>query len=669
MKISYNWLLEYVDVKNSARAVAQWLTMAGLEVTSLEEKGKDSILELEVTTNRPDWLSVLGVAREVSAITGKRIKMPVVGNLTQAVRDKEIKVEVHDKLLCPRYTARIIDGVRVEPSPDWLRDRLQNIGVRPVNNIVDITNFVLFEMGQPLHAFDYDKLAGQKVIVRRAQKGEAITTIDGVKRELDADMLVIADEKGPVAVAGVMGGLDTEVSLSTKTILLESACFDPISVRRAQKKLWLSSDSSYRFERGVDLEGVLFASNRAAGLTADIAKGKIGPLKDIGTKVAKQNMVKVSIPRTNRILGTSLSPVAAKKILTGLGLKVGAAQEELTVSAPSFRRDLKREEDLIEEIARIYGYDKIPTTIPKTVGHLGLKEPARKIQEAARAVLTGQGLDEIVTYSLVDKKDLENAGLLKSDTVFIKNPLSSQQEAMRPSLIPGALNAARFNINRKIEDFGIFELSNVYLKAKEDEYKEETDISILRLCPTANFLEMKGIAETLLERLGIHGCEFIADGSETVFYNGRSAKILVQGLEAGLIGEVKRQVLEKFDIKKDIFLCEIKLGRLYDLVNKDRRFSGLPKFTSSKRDISLVAEKRASIKELTDAAREAAGDILKGISLIDEYYGEQIPKGKRGLTFSLEYCSADKQLTDDDIEQAHSRAKKALVEKFGAIIR
>ena len=679
MKISYNWLREYVDVKNSAKQAAQWLTMAGLEVTSLEEKDKDATLEIEITTNRSDGLSVIGIARELSAITGKRLKFPKVpGMLPAAVRDKQIDVEIEDKLLCPRYTGRVIEGICVGPSPAWLKGHLEAIGVRPINNVVDITNFCLFELGQPMHAFDYDKLIGRAIIVRRAKKGEEIVTIDNVKRPLDNDILIIADQKRPVAVAGVMGGFDTEVSEATKAILLESAYFDPIVVRRARRKLGLSTDSSYRFERGVDFEGVLFGSNRAAKLIAEVCGGKIGVLKDAGVKTIKTNSIRLSVNKVNKILNLALAPLEIKKILVSLGLKVIGAQEALKVELPSFRGDLKREEDLIEEIARIYGYEKIPTTIPKMVGHSERKSRQRRIEETAKDILMAEGLDEVITYSLIDAKEISHINFTGNEgVVAIANPLSSQQEAMRPSLIPGVLNAARFNINRKAEDIRIFELSKVYSKINEKEYEEETNLCVLmsgrtkmgwRQKTETDFFEIKGALEVLFERLGVKDYRFVSAASD-IFYPERAANVLVKDVEVGIIGEVKKEVLNNFDIKKEVFLSEIKFQELIKFAVIEKRAASLPKFLPTKRDISLVVEKDVYINDLLGAIKLEGGIILNNAELSDEYFGEQIPPGKRGLTFSLEYLPLDTQFTDEEIENAHSRIKTALVGKFGASIR
>jgi len=681
MRISYNWLREYVDVKNSAKQAAQWLTMAGLEVKAVEERGKDSILDIEVTTNRPDWLSFIGVARELSAITGKRLKTPKVPVLLPvAIRDKQVKIELADKFLCPRYTGRIIDDVRVGASPGWLKERLDSIGVRSVNNIVDITNFCLFELGQPMHAFDYEKLAGRSIVVRTAKKGEEIITIDGIKRELSPGMLIIADEKRPIAIAGIMGGRDTEVTEDTRVILLESAYFDPISVRKTQRKLGLSSDSSYRFERGVDYEGVLFASHRAARLIVEVCGAKMGVLKDAGVKAAKKNLIKLSVNKANAILNFNLPPIAVKKILTNLGIKVMGAQEELRVEAPSFRADLKTEEDLIEEIARIYGYDKIPTTIPKLVGHPERKSLPRKIEEASRDFMIAQGFDEIITYSLIDRKDLRNIRFRpEEDIVPVANPLSSQQEVLRPTLMPGVLHAARFNINRKTEDLRIFELSKVYYKegAGDKGYREELNLCFLvsgktnmgrRQKMDVDFFEIKGVVENLFEELGIEEYVFV-NTQAGAFSPGRAAKILIGDSDVGMIGELIREVPDNFDIKKEIFMCEIKFDRLVKFVSMDKKVFLPPKFLPAKRDVSIVVGKNVYIRDLVKTMTDEGGDIVKEVEISDEYFGSQIPDGKKGLTFSIEYLSGDRQLTEQEIEKTHSRIREALVNKFAAAIR
>ncbi|MFH1847947.1 MAG: phenylalanine--tRNA ligase subunit beta [Candidatus Omnitrophota bacterium] len=699
MKISYNWLKDYVDVNNSARQVAEWLTMAGLEVTSLEEKDRDSVMDIEVTTNRPDWLSFIGVAREVSAITGKKLKLPTASMRGPAISSKGRKpsVEIKDKQLCPRYTARIIEGVKIAPSPKWLSDKLESIGVRPVNNVVDITNFCLFELGQPLHAFDLDKLNDGAIVVRKARKGEKMTAIDGTEIELDGAMLIIADSKVPVAIAGIMGGLATEVSDNTRTILLESAYFDPVSVRGTSRKTGLSSDSSYRFERRVDLEGILRASNRAAAMITKICGGQIGELKDVGTKIARAHPVKISVSKANQILSSDLSAVSVKKILTNLGLKVGPVSDILKVDPPSFRADLKREEDLIEEIARVHGYNAIPTTIPKIVGHPVRKCRERQIEETAKNILVSLGLDEIITYSLIAKKSVEKI-YSKNDTVALKNPLSAQQEIMRPTLIPGALEAARFNINRKSEDIQIFELSKTYqsslradpqsslradnLRSKRAPSEAISFLETRKLCilccgaagdwrskARADFLHLKGLIEALFERLGVCDYGFAPEKQDNVLYPETSASILVRGKEIGTAGAMRDEILADFDIKKEIFICELNFDEIISAANLTKYFKTPSKFLPVRRDISFILDEAVTIQSITDAIKGTNAELIKDVTIFDEYRGRQIPDGKKSLSFSVEYLSFDRQFTAQEIEQAHGRVKEALEKKFNASLR
>ncbi len=683
MRISYNWLKEYVDIKESAKDLSDTLMSAGLPTESIEEIGGDKVLEVEVTANRPDWLSYIGVAREVAAITGRRLKVPpLAAGRSPSAKNKNkersaISVKVEDKALCPKYTARIIRNVKVGESPAWLKARLEAMGLRPVNNIVDITNFCLFETGEPMHAFDLDKLSGGEILVRRARKGEKIAAIDGIERALEDSMLVIADSSKPVAIAGVMGGLSTEVNHSTKNILLEAAYFDPISIRRTAKKLTLSSDSSYRFERRVDISNIKYSSDRAAGLICKIAGGQAEEFIDIDAKLSKKKPVTLDIAKLGSVLGHSIPQATAKKILSDLGLKLKAsAKEKLSFETPHFRYDLKDEVDLIEEVARVYGYNKIPSTIPPIVGQPERVSPDVAALGKACDTFMGLGFDEIITYSLLSKKMVEKAALASGDAVCVANPLSIEQEAMRPSLVPGMLGAVLWNINRRSKDLKFFEIGHVYGKSGSG----FTESQYLGACITGemsswaggaraySFFDLKGAVEALFDSLGIKDVSFAS--ARDCRFSGASCASIELGTEIiGIIGEVDAKVLSDFDIKSSVYICEIYLDKVYPHVKTKKRLEALPRYPSVSRDISIVVDKDTPNRKITAVIKNSAGGILRSVSLVDRYSGKQIPEGKISLTYRLEYQDPARTLEDKDVTDAHNKVLQALGAELGAKLR
>ena len=677
MRISYNWLKEYVDIKESSKDLSDMLMSAGLPTESIEELSNDRVLEVEVTANRPDWLSYIGVAREFAAIKGRKLKIPAVGKLAAGKNKAGIKVKVEDKALCPKYTARVIRNVRVGESPTWLKTRLEAMGLRPVNNIVDITNFCLFETGEPMHAFDLDKLSGGEVLVRKAKNGEKIATIDGIERALLESMLVIADNSKPVAVAGVMGGLNTEVNFSTKNILLEAAYFDPISIRRTAKKLALSSDSSYRFERRVDVSNIKYSSDRATDLICQIAGGEAGEFIDISAKFGDKKPVVLNIAKLDSVLGHSIPPAKAKKILSDLGLKLKASSKgKMSFIVPHFRYDLKDEVDLIEEVARVYGYNNIPNTIPPIVGQPERISPDMAILGKTRAALTGLGFDEIITYSLLSKKVIDKAAMAAEDAVCVANPLSIEQEAMRPSLVPGMLGVVLWNINRRSKDLKFFEIGHVYGKRGN----EFTESQYLGLCITGemsnwaggsraySFFDLKGAVETLFGSLGIKDISF-ANARDCRLSSASSASIELGTEIIGIIGEVDTKVLADFDIKSPVYICEIALDKVYPFVKAKKIFEALPKYPAVSRDISIVADKDTPNQKIVAVIKGSAGTVLRSVSLVDKYSGKQIPDGKISLTYRLEYQDPTKTLEEKDVAEAHNKVLQALGSELGAKLR
>ena len=680
MRISYDWLKNYVNVKVSPEKLAEILTMAGFPVESVGKSGSDHILEIEVTSNRPDCLSLIGIAREVSALTGAKLKIPPITDKPRINRQTgtQIKVKVDDKKLCPRYTARVIRNVKVGGSPEWLKPKLETMGLRSVNNIVDITNFCLFETGEPMHAFDLDKIDGG-VIVRRARKGEKITTIDGVARPLDGSTLVIADSTRPIAIAGVMGALNTEVTSSTRNILLESAFFDPVSVRRTSRSLGLSTESSYRFERRADPANILYSSDRASGLIVGTAGGAIGELVDIGDKAPPRKEVTLRHSRCNNILGVEIAPSKIKAILSSLGMRAESlSKDKVKLEIPSFRNDLQREIDLIEEVARIYGYGKIPLAIPDIPD-----QPARIPSGVAagkriRAALTGLGFDEIITYSLLSKREVAAAGVSGKDEIIeIENPLSAEQEVMRPSLIAGMLDSMLWNLNRKNKDLKLFELGNIYIKETTGKFSERMHLSIgmtgearsnwAEGSRESGFFDLKGAVETLFLELGIE--KFSFKRAKHGLFSASSASIEAAGEAIGMLGAIDKKTLANFDIKDAVYYCELCAGALLKHAAVEKRFKELPKYPSVSRDISIVVGIEAANADIIASIKDSASAILKGVKLIDRYAGRQVPDGKISLTYRLEYHDSAKTLEEKDVSAAHATVIAALESKFGAKLR
>lgn len=679
MKISYNWLKEYVDVKVPAEKLAGILTMAGLSVESVSKLGDDYILEIEITANRPDWLSVIGVAREVAALAGGKLKIPDAPASKSKGSKSGVKVSVEDKKLCPRYTARVIHNVKVADSPTWLKLRIEAMGLRPVNNIVDITNFCLFETGEPMHAFDLDKLSGGCIIVRKAAKGEKIITIEGTEKSLDDTALIIADNTKPVAIAGVMGALNTEVNYSTKNILLEAAYFDPISVRRTSRKTGISSESSYRFERRVDPENIAYSSNRALGLILELAGGEAGEFIDVKGVVEKPKTMPLKYAKLNTVLGSDISAREAKKIVLALGMKARTSSKDgLKLEAPGFRHDLKGEIDVIEEVARVYGYNNIPATLPNIVEQPVRMEADMVGRNRMRECLAGLGVNEIITYSLLSKKLISTAGFPVDEAIDIKNPLTSEQEMMRPSLVPGMLGAMLWNINRKAKDLKLFELGNVYMKKEGGAFGEKNHLCIgiagqafeswIGPARASDFYELKGIIEALFAELGIQGVSF-RHATRPGFSSSECAEILIGSGSVGFLGEVGHKVLNDFDIKEKAYILEVDADAILGHVAHKKTFSELPKYPSIFRDISIIAGKGTHNADVITVIRTAAGPVLKEAKLIDRYRGKQIPEDKVSLTYRLEYQDLARTLEEKDVSEAHAQVLRELDGKLGAKLR
>lgn len=681
MKISFSWLKNYVDIKLKPQELADKLTMAGTEVTSMANKGGDTILEMEITSNRSDCLSAVGIAREVAAITGKTLKSPKVNTKKFSRKSRKglspDSIKIQDKKSCLRYIGILIKDVKIASSPDWLKKKVESLGLRSVNNIVDITNFCLLEWGQPLHAFDFDKLINHKIVVRRAKKDEKIITIDGTVRVLTPDILVIADSQKPVAVAGIMGGSNTEVTENTKTILLESAYFDPITIRQGSRKLGLSSESSYRFERSVDIEAVELAAMRAADLICKLAKGKFVNKIDVQTKNLKQQRkVKVDIDKINKILAVNIPLSQTKNILKRLGFDITkASKQKIEVKVPSFRQDISLEEDLIEEVARIYGYQNVPSTLaairPSEIG----VDLLTQVKERLRGALLANGLNEIISYSLIAQEQLEKSNLGNFASTQVANPLSKEQAILRPTAITGLLSCLSHNFSHGQDDVKIFEISNIF-----DKTKEISTLSIAvagakyrdwlrKISANITLFDLKGIIEVLLDSVGISDYSFISK-QISCFKEGSAVALYVQDKEIGLFGEISGDVLYNWEVKKDnIFAAQLNIDRLCEFVKLEKRFKPLALHPSIKRDISFLINQDTSSGDIIQIIKKEAGAFLKDVKLIDYYQGQQIPSNFKSLTYSLEYQAQDRTLKDEEINQIQEKVIQSLESQLEIKVR
>lgn len=681
MRVTYNWLKAYVKIALSPEKLAEKLTMAGLEVTGMEEVSGDQVMELEVTTNRPDWLSIVGVVREVGAITGKKINYPDLTFSESSTKTTDlVKVRVEDPKACPRYTARVITGLKNGPSPDRLKSRLEISGIRSVNLIVDITNFVLMELGQPLHAFDLDKLAGPEIIVRRAKSGEKLLMIDGAQVELKPDMLAIADAKGPLALAGVMGGKDSEVDETTKAVLLESAYFDPMVTRKTAKSLGISTESSFRFERGVDPEGVLKASDRACYLLETLGGGKVarGPI-DVGNIKVKLPKISLKSSWANRVLGTDISSKDMERVFTNLQLNVLSSEGDLLeVEPPSFRRDLTRPIDLVEEIGRVYSYQNVPSTYPAMRMTKPDSQPERKAESMAKEVLVACGLSEVISYSLIAREMFSKAGLSQDGAVAIQNPLSRDQALLRAHLLPGVLKVVCHNKNRNIKDIKIFELGTVYHRQSKKLPKEVKNIVIAISGNAAGdwkseerplaFYDLKGIVAKLLSSFGITDYD-ITEKPHPSLEPGSSAALTVEGKEVGFLGKVSKEVLAGFEIDDDVLVSEIRFYDIIPNINWERKFEAPLKYPSVTLDLALIVADDIQSKAITSIIRDVGGELVKDVRLFDVYHGSQVPAGHTSTAYSIEYQATDRTLTEKEVKAAHSKICENLKDKLRATIR
>jgi phenylalanyl-tRNA synthetase beta chain len=650
----------------------------------------DYILELDLTPDRGDCLSVLNVARQLAAILNTKVKEPAI-SLKNPVDNssKKIDIKIEDLESCPRYVGKIIENVIIGESPFWMQSRLRSAGLRPINNVVDVTNYVLLEMGQPLHAFDYEMLSGNKIIVRKARQGEKVVTLDSQERTLDNEMLLICDGERPVAIAGVMGAENSEVTSQTKTVMIESAYFNPVSIRKTSTKLGLRSEASARFEKGINYDQTKLAAIRAAQLLEEIAQGT--PHKeelDVYPEPIKNAEVRLRFDKANKVLGTSLEKSEIKNIFARLNLEIISENEsEAVFKIPGYRPDLQIEEDLIEEIASIYGLENIPVTLPYGDTNPGARTLNQKVRKKIFEILSSSGANEVINYSFINPAHLDKVLLPENDVrrsaVEVLNPLSEEQGIMRTTLVPGMLDNALRNHNRRSENILTFEIGKVYYKNGFPEKtvlpEEELKLAFLGRGKIAgdwknkdeeiDFYYLKGILNKLFDALKISGIEYVPASDAGEYHPGRCAKVLLDGDFIGYIGEINPKVADNYSLSGRTYLSELHLDKLIEKCENKIDYKYLPKYPGITRDLALLVDDTVRAGELIASIENNGGKLLESVEIFDLYQGSQIPEGKKSIAFSLKFQAEDRTLTDEDVNVLINKIKDGLEEDYKAKLR
>lgn len=692
MRVPIKWLKEYVSFSVSAAELAEKLTMTGTAVEAVEPVKDDTVLELEITPNRPDCLGMIGVAREVAAVLSRdetsgaaqaTLKKPEVSvSEGPPVPGVDVSVKVDDPELCPRYAARVIVDVTVGDAPGWMRDRLKAAGVRSLNNLVDVTNYVMLETGQPLHAFDLDRVKNQAINVRRANAGEALVTLDGVTRRLTQDMLVIADDAEPLALGGIMGGGSSEVSAGTKRVLLESAHFEPKNIMRSSRTVGLMTESSTRFEKGVDPNGVRYALDRAAALMTELAGGSAvqGPIDDYQRK-ADPKLVSLRPDRVSQVLGVELGADDMVKIFTTLELP---AKENGTISVeiPTFRPDLNSEIDLIEEVARVHGYGQIDSRVCR--GKQGGLTNAQAFEHRVKDTLVSAGMREVINYSFMGSEQLDRLTLPDDSPLRaasrLENPLTEEQALMRTTTLPAMIETVKLNVQRGAHDLQLFEVGRVFLAEEPEPVPEERVVVAGVLtgrwrqnewygeAKATDFFDAKGVLEQLFSSVGAG--KLALDRREFPgLHPGRTGAVSANGEPVGLLAELRPDVLVAQALPNPVVFFELDLRKLRAHSDSGATFRELPRFPGVTLDLAVVIDEEALAAEVAAAIHESGGALLETAHLFDHYSGKQIPAGKKSLAYGLLFRHPHRTLSEAEVKEVYDKIVRSLRKSFGAEVR
>ena len=683
MLIGYGWLRELTDTELKPQELRDRLTRVGLAIDAVEEHGSDSVLDVEVPSNRPDCLSHVGIAREVAVIDNKQVRLPQVEAFQTAGRAEDLtSVEIKDPDLCPRYAARLVRGVKIGPSPEWLAKRLESIGQRPINNVADITNYVLHELGQPLHAFDFNKLGGKRIVVRRAAAGEKLKTLDGVERELKADMLVIADAERPVAMAGIMGGEESEISATTTDVLIESAYFDPDSVRRTARKLGMDTEASRRFERGADREGVLRAQERCVQLICELAGGvATEDAIDVYPQPLEPRVVEIRTQRIPDLTSLAVERSEIVRILTGLSFElVSEAGEKFTFKVPTWRVDVDQEEDLVEEVARHTGFEKIGSELPPSSAS-GEYQPTEMNQRLLRRAFNAFGFDEAINFSFIEPETqfapIPSFVGAEGNQPVLKNPIIEEAAVMRASLLPGLLNSLRHNLNHGMRDVRLFEIGRIFAPNSGDLPVERLALGLVATggAVEANkaqaereldFFDVKGALETAIDWMNLSPLTFTQTSSGHL-REGQAALIhLSDGMEIGTVGRLAESIAANYKFRYPVYVMELDLEALLSGPARAIQYSTLPRYPSVVRDISLLLNRSIALDDILHVVKEKQVADFRDVKLVGTFEGGNIPASKRSVTLRLEYRSDERTLRDEEVEERHALLTSALLETFAA---
>ena len=639
---------------------------------------REDIIDFEITPNRTDCLSIEGLGRETAVALNKPFKNPRNDIDLMKVEDKEsiegLKVSIEAPDLCYRYIARVVKNVKIGQSPEWLKRRLKACGVRSINNIVDITNYVMLEMGQPMHAFDINSIEGKQIIVRRAKNGEKITTLDEVERELDENNLVIADKNKPVAIAGVMGGLNSEIEKDTETVVFESAVFYGGSVRKTSKKVGLRTEASSRFEKGLSSENALRAINRAVQLVEQLNVGEVIDGKiDVYPTKQKINKIPFDAEKINNLIGTNISKQEMLDILNKLDIKI----ENDVAIAPYFRMDLEQSADLAEEVARFYGYDKLDTTLMKANTTVGVRTKEQKIEHIIRQTLQNEGLSEIYTFGFINEKELDKSNIpeeLKKTAICIQNPLSEDYKYMRPSTIPSMLSTLSFNINQKNQEAALFDISRSYKniedRVQKGEVPEEDKILTIGMYgDEVDFFILKGIIENILSQVSINRYDIEKETKNESYHPGRCANIKVGIDTIATFGEIHPEVLQNYDISKRAFLAEINLTKITKYARENKKYVEVPKFPAVERDIAMIVDEEIAVGDIEKVITKKGKKILESVTLFDIYRDSKLGENEKSVAYALKFRDKSKTLSDEEVNKIMNEILTELEKKFNAELR
>lgn len=648
----------------------------GKQVGEALKVESDEVLDVFITPNRPDAMSMIGIAREVATLNDSELRIPPAEIVESGAPISDAAaVEVKCPVGCPRFTARLIRGVKIGPSPDWMVERLAAAGVRSINNVVDVTNYVLMETGQPLHSYDYDLLAGGKIVVREAKEGDLFTTLDGKERKMQAGTVMIYDGEKAVGIGGIMGGLNTEVHDGTVNVLLEAANFNPASIRKGMRHLSMHTEACARFARGVDPNGAMHAQDRATQLIAELAGGEVAKgAIDIYPQKIEPKLLELKVDRINGLLGTSLSATEMFELMA----KVGFKERDGKVEVPTFRPDVERTADLAEEVGRLYGFDNIEmpefTAVPYDTGH----NPYDDFQTRLRSILTDGGLQEVVTTSMIHVETWEK--LTAAEIYPIMNPITADMNGMRNSLVPSLLTVLQYNLNRQIRDLAIFEINRIFHHPGDLVTAPKEDLT-LTLALTGNrqgrlwhsnnepfdFYDIKGAVEHLSDKISLDKPAFIAYDNFAV--DGQSAEVSIGRNKVGYIGRVSDKLLKHFDIEYPVYVAELNVGQLFGLQKGDITYQVVPRYPKVERDLAVVVDRQQEVGGLIEAIKKIGGKNLRSVSIFDIYAGKQIDNSKKSVAFRLLFQSRDKTLTEQEVSAAVAGVLKTLEKDFGAELR